>query len=161
MFNSTTRRSYTRYDQLVLLPDLSHPSERSVIHLIRYHSKKKSPEQLNTWKNDHKAGGGRTVTSVASDFGINKSVVSRAWKAFQTICAAVRRLVVAARGRQLQGMTDISSCRRKVADSSQQASLLSNSVQQKGQQVSRFTVARRLHKWGLFAHCLKCCFPLN
>ncbi|GFW85159.1 hypothetical protein TNCV_3248991 [Trichonephila clavipes] len=27
---------------------------------------------------------GRTVTSVASEFEINKSVVSRAWKAFQT-----------------------------------------------------------------------------
>ncbi|GFV07600.1 transposable element Tcb2 transposase [Trichonephila clavipes] len=27
---------------------------------------------------------GRTVTSVAAEFGINKSVVSRAWKAFQT-----------------------------------------------------------------------------
>ncbi|GFV38357.1 hypothetical protein TNCV_3633641 [Trichonephila clavipes] len=36
------------------------------------------------------------------------------------------------RGRQLQGMTDISSCRRKEADGSQQASLLSNSVQQRG-----------------------------
>ncbi|GFW27037.1 transposable element Tcb2 transposase [Trichonephila clavipes] len=27
---------------------------------------------------------GRTVTSIAAEFGINKSVVSRAWKAFQT-----------------------------------------------------------------------------
>ncbi|GFY27827.1 transposable element Tcb2 transposase [Trichonephila clavipes] len=78
----------------------------------------------------------RTVTSIASEFGINKSVVSRAWKAFQTLGAAVRRLVVAARGRQLQGMTDISSCRRKVADST-----------------------RRLHKWGLFARRPERCLP--
>ncbi|GFX14899.1 transposable element Tcb2 transposase [Trichonephila clavipes] len=35
---------------------------------------------------------GRTVTSVAAEFGINKSVVSRAWKAFQTIGAAVRKV---------------------------------------------------------------------
>ncbi|GFU46050.1 uncharacterized protein TNCV_4692361 [Trichonephila clavipes] len=33
---------------------------------------------------------GRTVTSVAAEFGINKSVVSRAWKAFQTTGTAVR-----------------------------------------------------------------------
>ncbi|GFV42994.1 transposable element Tcb2 transposase [Trichonephila clavipes] len=32
-----------------------------------------------------------TVTSVAAEFGINKSVVSRAWKAFQTTGTAVRK----------------------------------------------------------------------
>ncbi|GFV39983.1 uncharacterized protein TNCV_1962541 [Trichonephila clavipes] len=32
---------------------------------------------------------GCTVTSVAAEFGINKSVVSRAWKAFQTTGTAV------------------------------------------------------------------------
>ncbi|GFT54433.1 transposable element Tcb2 transposase [Trichonephila clavipes] len=35
---------------------------------------------------------GRTVTSVAAEFGINKSVVSRAWKAFQTTDTAVRKI---------------------------------------------------------------------
>ncbi|GFT31515.1 transposable element Tcb2 transposase [Trichonephila clavipes] len=35
---------------------------------------------------------GRTVTSVAAKFGINKSVVSRAWKAFQTTGTAVRKV---------------------------------------------------------------------
>ncbi|GFX01284.1 transposable element Tcb2 transposase [Trichonephila clavipes] len=35
---------------------------------------------------------GRTVTSVAAEFGINKSIVSRAWKAFQTTDAAVRKV---------------------------------------------------------------------
>ncbi|GFU95416.1 uncharacterized protein TNCV_4787511 [Trichonephila clavipes] len=69
---------------------------------------------------------GRTVTSVAAEFGINKSVVSRVWKAFQTTIQLLERLMVAARGRQLQRMTDISSYRRKEADGSQQASLLSN-----------------------------------
>ncbi|GFW29453.1 hypothetical protein TNCV_743951 [Trichonephila clavipes] len=43
----------------------------------------------------------------------------------------LERLVVVARGRQLQGKTDISSCKRKEADGSQQASLLSNSLQQR------------------------------
>ncbi|GFX62393.1 transposable element Tcb2 transposase [Trichonephila clavipes] len=35
---------------------------------------------------------GSTVTSVAAEFGINKSVVSRAWKAFQTTGTAVRKV---------------------------------------------------------------------
>ncbi|GFW97410.1 transposable element Tcb2 transposase [Trichonephila clavipes] len=35
---------------------------------------------------------GRTVPSVAAEFGINKSVVSRAWKAFQTTGTAVRKV---------------------------------------------------------------------
>ncbi|GFW33532.1 transposable element Tcb2 transposase [Trichonephila clavipes] len=35
---------------------------------------------------------GRTVTSVAAEFGINKSVVSRAWKTFQTTGTAVRKV---------------------------------------------------------------------
>ncbi|GFX96186.1 transposable element Tcb2 transposase [Trichonephila clavipes] len=35
---------------------------------------------------------GRTATSVAAEFGINKSVVSRAWKAFQTTGIAVRKV---------------------------------------------------------------------
>ncbi|GFT88538.1 hypothetical protein TNCV_263191 [Trichonephila clavipes] len=42
----------------------------------------------------------------------------------------LKKLMMAARGRQLQGMTDISSCRRKEADGSQQASLLSNSCEE-------------------------------
>ncbi|GFU92938.1 uncharacterized protein TNCV_2080841 [Trichonephila clavipes] len=36
---------------------------------------------------------GRTVTSVAAEFGMSKSVVSRAWKAFQTTGTAVRNVV--------------------------------------------------------------------
>ncbi|GFT92910.1 transposable element Tcb2 transposase [Trichonephila clavipes] len=36
---------------------------------------------------------GCTVTSVAAEFGINKSVVWRAWKAFQTTGTAVRKVV--------------------------------------------------------------------
>ncbi|GFU78721.1 transposable element Tcb2 transposase [Trichonephila clavipes] len=35
---------------------------------------------------------GRTVTSVAAEFGINRSVVSRSWKAFQTTGTAVRKV---------------------------------------------------------------------
>ncbi|GFW17445.1 uncharacterized protein TNCV_3240751 [Trichonephila clavipes] len=78
---------------------------------------------------------GRTVTSVAAEFGINKSVVSRTWKAYQTTGTGVRKVGGGRRRRQLQGMTDISSCSRKEADGSQQASLLSNSLQQRGDKV--------------------------
>ncbi|GFU72607.1 uncharacterized protein TNCV_4838351 [Trichonephila clavipes] len=35
---------------------------------------------------------GHTVTSVDPEFGINKSVVSCAWKAFQTLGTAVRKV---------------------------------------------------------------------
>ncbi|GFU10325.1 uncharacterized protein TNCV_150821 [Trichonephila clavipes] len=35
---------------------------------------------------------GHTVTSVVAELGINKSVVSRAWKAFQTTGTAVRKV---------------------------------------------------------------------
>ncbi|GFU14783.1 transposable element Tcb2 transposase [Trichonephila clavipes] len=94
---------------------------------------------------------GRTVTSVAAEFGINKSVVSRAWKAFQTTGTAVRKvgggcprtttagddryiILQAKRGRRLS-----------VSFIAQQLSTAT------GRQMSRFTVARRLHKGGLFA----------
>ncbi|GFU51859.1 hypothetical protein TNCV_3733671 [Trichonephila clavipes] len=53
-------------------------------------------------------------------------------KRFKPQVQLLERLEVAARGRQLQGMTDILPCRRKEADSSQKAPLLSNSVQQRG-----------------------------
>ncbi|GFV72821.1 transposable element Tcb2 transposase [Trichonephila clavipes] len=60
---------------------------------------KKSPGRLHTWKNDRKLEEGRTVTSVAAEFGINKSVLSRAWKALQTIATGrqVLRFTVARR----------------------------------------------------------------
>ncbi|GFU34859.1 transposable element Tcb2 transposase [Trichonephila clavipes] len=77
---------------------------------------------------------GRTVTSVAAEFGINKSVVSRAWKAFQSTGTAVRKSasVIA---QQLYTAT--------------------------GRQVSLFTVARRLHKGGLFARHPERCLPMK
>ncbi|GFW59392.1 uncharacterized protein TNCV_2911371 [Trichonephila clavipes] len=68
---------------------------------------------------------GRTVTSVAAEFGINKIAVSRAWKAFQTTGTAVRKVGGGLPRTTTAGMTDISSC-------SQQASFLSNSLQQRG-----------------------------
>ncbi|GFW53566.1 transposable element Tcb2 transposase [Trichonephila clavipes] len=83
----------------------------------------------------------RTITSVAAEFGINKSVVSRAWKAFQTTGKAVRK---AKRGRR------------------QSASVIAQTLSTAtGRQVSQFTVARRLHKRGLFARRPERCLPLK
>ncbi|GFX10688.1 transposable element Tcb2 transposase [Trichonephila clavipes] len=78
---------------------------------------------------------GRTVTSVAAEFGISKSVVLRAWKTFQT-----------------------TSEKRPTAVSKRHcsATLYSN-----GQQVSWFTVARRLHKGSLFTRRPERCLPLK
>ncbi|GFU79391.1 hypothetical protein TNCV_871621 [Trichonephila clavipes] len=95
----------------------------------QYSEQKKSTRRLHTWKNDRKAGGGayrhqcscRVRNQQKCRFARSKPQVQ-----------LLERLVVAAQGRQLQGMTDISSCRRKEADGSQQASLLSNSLQQRG-----------------------------
>ncbi|GFX88453.1 transposable element Tcb2 transposase [Trichonephila clavipes] len=59
----------------------------------QYSEHKKSTGRLHTWKNDRKAEGeGRTVTSVAAEFGDDKSVVLRAWKAFQTTGTAFRKV---------------------------------------------------------------------
>ncbi|GFW90589.1 transposable element Tcb2 transposase [Trichonephila clavipes] len=84
---------------------------------------------------------GRTVTSVAAQFGINKSVVLRAWKAFPTTGTAVRKAKIVRR---------------------QSASVIAQQLSTAtGRQVSRFTVARRLHKGGLFTHRPERCLPLK
>ncbi|GFY05362.1 uncharacterized protein TNCV_2208071 [Trichonephila clavipes] len=98
----------------------------------------------------------RSLTCVAEEFGINKSVFSRAWKAFQIIGTIVRK-IGGALGKQLQWMTYISSCSRKEPDTSQQASLLSNCVQQ----VLWFTASRRLHKGGLLTRPSERCIPFS
>ncbi|GFV04299.1 transposable element Tcb2 transposase [Trichonephila clavipes] len=93
----------------------------------------------------------RTVTRVAADFGINKSVVSSAWKAFQTTGTTVRkidcghpRMTTAGDDRYIL----LQAKRGRLQSASVIAQQLSTAT---GQQVSRFTVARRLHKGSLFA----------
>ncbi|GFU35561.1 transposable element Tcb2 transposase [Trichonephila clavipes] len=104
---------------------------------------------------------GRTVTSVAAEFGINKSVVSRAWKAFQTTGTAVRK-VGGGRPRTTTPGDDqyiiLQAKRGQRQSASVSAQQLSTAT---GRQVSRFTVARRLHKGGLFAHRPERCLPLK
>ncbi|GFX22392.1 transposable element Tcb2 transposase [Trichonephila clavipes] len=79
---------------------------------------------------------GRTVTSVAAEFGINKRVSFRA--------LGKRSKPQAKRGR-----------RQSASVIAQQLSTAT------GQQVSQFTVARRLHKGGLLARRSERCLPLK
>ncbi|GFX17592.1 transposable element Tcb2 transposase [Trichonephila clavipes] len=104
---------------------------------------------------------GRTVPSVAAEFGINKRVVLRTWKAFQTTGTAVRkvgggrpRTTTAGDGRYV-----ILYAQR---GQQQSASAIAHELcTATGRQVSRFTVARRLHKGGLFARRSEPCLLLK
>ncbi|GFW79928.1 transposable element Tcb2 transposase [Trichonephila clavipes] len=104
---------------------------------------------------------GCTVTNVAAEFGMNKSVVSRAWKAFQTTGTAVRK-VSGGRPRTTTAEDDryiiLHAKRGRRQSTSAIAQQLSTAT---GRQVSRFTVARRLHKWDLFARRPERCLPLK
>ncbi|GFY34802.1 transposable element Tcb2 transposase [Trichonephila clavipes] len=104
---------------------------------------------------------GRTVTSVAAKFGIKKSVVSRALKAFQTTGTAVRKI---GRGRPRTTNAGDDRCIILKVKRGQQQSA-STIAQQPctatRRQVSRFTLFRRFKKGGLFAHRPERCLPLK
>ncbi|GFY12486.1 transposable element Tcb2 transposase [Trichonephila clavipes] len=104
---------------------------------------------------------GRTVTSVPAEFGINKGVVSCVWKAFQTTGTAVRKVgggcprTTTARDDRYIILQAKRSRRQSASVIAQQLSTAT------GRQVSRFTVARRLHKGGLFTRRPERCLPLK
>ncbi|GFV19181.1 transposable element Tcb2 transposase [Trichonephila clavipes] len=104
---------------------------------------------------------GRTITSVAAEFGINKSVVSRAWKAFQTTGTAVRK-AGGGRPRTTTAGDDRYIILQAKRGRRQSASVIAQQLSTAtGRQVSRFTVARRLHKGNLFAHRPERCLLLK
>ncbi|GFY32506.1 transposable element Tcb2 transposase [Trichonephila clavipes] len=122
----------------------------------QYSEHKKSPGRLHTWKNDRKAGGGAYRHQC-----INKSVVPRAWKAFQTTGRAVRK-VVGGRPRTTTAADDPYIILQAKRDQRQSASFITQQLSTATRrQVSRFTVARRLHKGGLFARSPERCLPLK
>ncbi|GFV84585.1 transposable element Tcb1 transposase [Trichonephila clavipes] len=82
---------------------------------------------------------GRSVTSVAAEFGIAHSIVSRLWRQFQTTGTAIR-------GRN----------RRQTA-----GEIARHTTQATERPISRFTVARRLHGGSLFARRPVRCLPLT
>ncbi|GFU23735.1 transposable element Tcb2 transposase [Trichonephila clavipes] len=104
---------------------------------------------------------GRSVTSVAADFGIARSIVSRLWRQFQTTGTAIggfssgrprgttptddRYIVLQARRNRRQTAGEIAR----------------HTTQVTGQPISRFTVARKLHGGGLFARRPVRCIPLT
>ncbi|GFW88439.1 transposable element Tcb2 transposase [Trichonephila clavipes] len=104
---------------------------------------------------------GRTVTSVAAEFGINKSVVSRAWKAFQTTGTAVRKVSGGRPRETTAGNHRYIILQAKRGRQKSASAIALQLCTATGRQVSRFTVARRLHKGGLFARHPERCLPLK
>ncbi|GFW96972.1 transposable element Tcb2 transposase [Trichonephila clavipes] len=109
-------------------------------------------EQFDAKKDNAKKNiEGRSVTSVAAEFGIAHSIVSRLWRQFQTTGTAIwgfssgrprgttpaddRYIVLQARRNRRQTAGEIAR----------------HTTQATGRPISRFTVARRLHGGGLFA----------
>ncbi|GFT67343.1 transposable element Tcb2 transposase [Trichonephila clavipes] len=104
---------------------------------------------------------GRSVTSVAAEFGIAHSIVSRLWRQFQTTGTAIRgfssgrpRGTTPADDRYI--VLQVRRNRRQTA-----GEIARHTTQATGQPISRFTVARRLHGGGLFARHPVRCVPLT
>ncbi|GFW06141.1 HTH_Tnp_Tc3_2 domain-containing protein [Trichonephila clavipes] len=94
---------------------------------------------------------GRSVTSVAAEFGIAHSIVSRLWRQFQTTGTAIRgfssghpRGTTPADDRYI--VLQARRNRRQTA-----GEIARHTTQATERPISRFTVARRLHGGGLFA----------
>ncbi|GFX74463.1 transposable element Tcb2 transposase [Trichonephila clavipes] len=104
---------------------------------------------------------GRSVTSVATEFGIAHSIVSRLWRQFQTTGTAIRGF---SSGRS-RGTTPadnryiVLKARRNRRQTA--GEIARHTTQATGRPISRFTVARRLHGGGLFARCPVRCVPLT
>ncbi|GFX55699.1 transposable element Tcb1 transposase [Trichonephila clavipes] len=104
---------------------------------------------------------GRSVTSVAAEFGIAYSIVSRLWRQFQTTGTAIRGF---SSGR-LRGTTPaddryiVLQARRNRRQTA--GEIARHTTQATGRPISRFTVARRLHGGGLFARRPVRCVPLT
>ncbi|GFV57717.1 transposable element Tcb2 transposase [Trichonephila clavipes] len=123
---------------------------------------KKSPGRLHTWKIDRKAGGGAYRHQCSCRVqNQQKSVVSRAWKAFQTTGTAVRK-VGGGRPRTATAGDDRYIIMQAKRGRRQSASVIAQQLSTAtGRQVSRFTVAKRLHKGGLLARRPERCHPLK
>ncbi|GFV95554.1 transposable element Tc1 transposase [Trichonephila clavipes] len=104
---------------------------------------------------------GRSVTSVAAEFGIAHSIVSRLWRQFQTTGTAIRGFS-SGRPRGATPADDryiVLTARRNRRQTARE--IARHTTQATGRQMSRFTVARRLHGGGLFARRPVRCVPLT
>ncbi|GFY14061.1 transposable element Tcb2 transposase [Trichonephila clavipes] len=128
----------------------------------QYSEHKKSPGRLHTWKNNQKAGGGAyCVTSVAAKFGINESVVSHALKTYQTTGTAVRKIGGGHPRTTTAGNDRCITLQVKKGRQQSASAIAQQLCTATWRQVSRFTVARRLQKGGLFAQRPERCLPLK
>ncbi|GFT88718.1 putative transposable element [Trichonephila clavipes] len=104
---------------------------------------------------------GRRVTSVAVEFGIAHSIVSRLWRQFQTTGTAIRGFS-SGRPRGTTPADDryiILQARRNRRQTA--GEIAKHTTQATGRLISRFTVAGRLHGGGLFARRPVRCVPLT
>ncbi|GFU58090.1 transposable element Tcb2 transposase [Trichonephila clavipes] len=104
---------------------------------------------------------GRSVTSVAAEFGIAHSIVSRLWRQFQTTGTAIRGFS-SGRPRGTTPADDryiVLQARRNRWQTA--GEIARHTTQVTGRPISRFTVARRLHGGGLFARRPVWCVPLT
>ncbi|GFU07916.1 transposable element Tcb2 transposase [Trichonephila clavipes] len=104
---------------------------------------------------------GRSVTSVAAEFGIAHSIVSRLRRQFQTTGTAIRGFS-SGRPRGATPADDryiVLQARRNRRQTA--GEIARHTTQATGRPISRFTVARRLHGGGLFARCPVRCVPLT
>ncbi|GFV58127.1 transposable element Tcb2 transposase [Trichonephila clavipes] len=104
---------------------------------------------------------GRSVTSVAAEFGIAHSIVSRLWRQFQTTGTAIRGFS-SGRPRGTTPADDryiVLQARRNRRQTT--GEIARHTTQATGRPISRFTVARRLHGGGLFARRPVRCVPLT
>ncbi|GFV25459.1 HTH_Tnp_Tc3_2 domain-containing protein [Trichonephila clavipes] len=94
---------------------------------------------------------GRSETSVAAEFGIAHSIVSRLWRQFQTTGTAIRGFS-SGRPRGTTPADDryiVLQARRNRRQTA--GEIARHTTQATGRPISRFTVTRRLHSGGLFA----------
>ncbi|GFV03331.1 transposable element Tcb2 transposase [Trichonephila clavipes] len=104
---------------------------------------------------------GRNVTSLAAEFGIAHSIVSRLWRQFQTTGTAIRGFS-SGRPRGTTPADDryiVLQARRNRRQTA--GEIARHTTQATGRQMSLFTVARRLHGGGLFARRPVRCVPLT
>ncbi|GFX03702.1 transposable element Tc3 transposase [Trichonephila clavipes] len=104
---------------------------------------------------------GRSVTSVAAEFGIAHSIVSRLWRQFQTTGTVIRGFS-SGRPRGTTPADDryiVLQARRNKRQTA--GEIARHTTQATGRPISRFTVARNLHGGGLFARRPVRCVPLT
>ncbi|GFY02267.1 transposable element Tcb1 transposase [Trichonephila clavipes] len=93
----------------------------------------------------------RSVTSVAAEFGIAHSIVSRLWRQFQTTGTAIRGSVVVVHEEPHPQMTGRLSYRPEETGGRQREKSLDTRYRRLDDRYHVFTLARRLHGGGLFA----------